>query len=101
MKKILSLIGISVILILTPILSAAPIKTNESHILTKTSTSKVDDYDGTFTGGLGRVYKENDEWQYEVHSYIAGVYKDKSYKILYGHIYNLEKEQINFILNVT
>lgn len=57
----------------------------------------IDDYDGTFIGGIGRLYKQNGEWQFDYHAYLAGVYQLGVYKKLYGYIYNLEEEQIGSI----
>jgi hypothetical protein len=101
MKKTLILIGICAALISIPAISALSIPTtkttNSANNIKNLKTSIVPDYDGTFFGGLGRVYKEGEEWQYEVYSYIAGVYRDRSYKILYGNIYNTNEEQIGTI----
>lgn len=55
------------------------------------------DYDGTFVGGIGRIYKQNDSWTYDTYAYLAGVYKGGSKSKLYGNIYNLEQEQIGSI----
>jgi hypothetical protein len=58
----------------------------------------VEDYDGTILGGIGRIYKENGEWKNETHGYLVGVYKeDGNNKKIYGHLYNLEKEQTGYI----
>jgi hypothetical protein len=101
MKKTLIIIGLCAILISMPAFSAYPTKnisiSNEGKSL---KTPTVPEYDGTFAGGLGRVWKEGEEWQYEAYSYIAGVYKEGAYKILYGNIYNLEEEQIGTILMI-
>jgi hypothetical protein len=71
--------------------------TNSLNKIKNLKTHTVPDYDGTFVGGLGRVYKEGEEWQYEVYCYIAGIYRDRSYKILYGNLYNINEEQIGTI----
>lgn len=92
MKKTLILVGICSVLLLMPALSAVPFKI---------TLPPVPDYDGTFVGGLGRVWKEGEEWQYETQAYIAGVYRDRNYKILYGNIYNLEEEQVGTILMIS
>ena len=97
MKKIFLYLGICALLITMPIFSAAPIKINTLQFLKTTIVPTDEDYDGTFVGGMGRVYKENGEWQYEVHAYIAGFYKINNYKLIYGNIYNLDEEQIGTI----
>lgn len=101
MKKILFIIVISVVLFLMPIISSTSVKTNVSHISKTIATPLVDDYDGTFVGGMGRVYKEDGEWQYEVNSYIGGVYRDRNYKTLYGNIYNLDEEKIGTLTMIS
>lgn len=101
MKKIVILLGICAMLVVMPISISMPVKTNTSG-LSKILTLPPDpEYDGTFVGGLGRVYKENGEWQYEVHSYIAGFYKAGNYKIIHGNIYNLDEEQIGTITTIS
>ena len=108
MKKILILIGICTALILMPALSATPMANMKSNKninfpeeKTSLKTPPVADYDGTFIGALGRVWKEGEEWQYEAGAYIAGVYRDRYYKILYGNIYNLDEEQIGTIVMIS
>ena len=105
MKKTLILIGICLFLISIPAISAFSVPSNKvANPLEKANKLKTPaepDYDGTFVGGLGRVYKEDEEWQYEVYSYIAGVYRDRYYKILYGNIYNTDEEQIGTIVMIS
>ena len=99
MKKPIILALICTVLFLMPAFNALPIKklndSEQKNILLPTVDS-----DGTFVGGFGRMYKENDEWQFETYGYIGGFYKDRDrYKILVGNIYNLDKEKIgNFTL---
>jgi hypothetical protein len=57
----------------------------------------LEDYDGTFVGGIGHLFKQGGEWQFNYYAYMAGVYKLGMYKKLYGYIYNLEEEQIGSI----
>ncbi len=102
MKKTIILIGICAVLISMSAMSA--IQVTSTKTLKNIDISSKDlplpivpDYDGTFVGALGRVWQEEGEWQYEVYSYIAGVYRDRYYKILYGNIYNLDEEQIGTI----
>ena len=102
MKKALILIGICAILISMPAMSAfstttESIKKDTTEKVTDLPLPVVPDYDGTFVGALGQVWKEGEEWQYEASAYIAGVYRDRRYKILYGNIYNLDEEQIGKI----
>ena len=99
MKKSV-LLGICAILIIMPILSAAPINTKNNFQLETINKPLDEEYDGTFVGGLGQIYKENGEWQYEIYSYIAGGYKDNNYKILFGNFYNLDEEQIGTIVMI-
>ena len=101
MKKKIFLIGIVVVILSMPALSAFSTKNISKNEPVKIFTTQTEDeYDGTFIGGLGRLWKEGEEWQYEVHSYIAGVYKEKNNKILYGNIYDLEEEQVGTILMI-
>ena len=102
MKKTIILIGICAVLISMPAMSA--IQVTSTKTLKNIDISSKDlplpivpDYDGIFVGALGQVWKEGEEWQYEANSYIAGVYRDRYYKILYGNIYNLDEEQIGTI----
>jgi hypothetical protein len=105
MKNALILIGICAVLTSMPAMSAFSIPatkvTNSVDKIKNLKAPTVPDYDGTFVGGLGRVYKEGEEWQYEVYSYIVGVYRDRSYKILYGNIYNTDEEQIGTITMIS
>jgi len=92
MKKSIILALICATLFLMPVISALPIKTVS---ISKQEILPLPDYDGTFIGGYGFMYKENDEWQFEYDGYLGGVYKNNDkYTILYGNIYNLEQEQI-------
>ena len=102
MRKTIILIGICTVLISMPAMSAIQVTSTKTLKNIDISSKElplpiVPDYDGTFVGALGRVWQEEGEWQYEVYSYIAGVYRDRYYKILYGNIYNLDEEQIGTI----
>jgi hypothetical protein len=98
MKKTLLIIGICAVLISMPALTAFEISekpTNIPKFEAPPVTKPLADYDGTFVGGMGNVYKdENDEWVFDTHAYIAGVYKGGKYKRVVGNIYNLDEEQI-------
>jgi hypothetical protein len=98
MKKTLLIIGILTILISMPVMSAVQVLENQINLPRSVNlipTPNPDEYDGTFVGGIGYVYKdENDSWAFDTHAYIAGVYKTGRYKRVYGNIYNLDKEQI-------
>jgi len=96
-KKILFLFGIVSILILMPVISSIPLNVSNKEI-SQINTIEDEDYDGTFIGGLGHVYKENNEWTYDTSAYIAGVYKNGARaNRMYANIYNLEEEQIGNI----
>ena len=100
MKKILITAGICAILIMMPAISAIQLFDKEKNTpipQTDLKTPPIDDYDGTFVGGLGNLYQENGEWQFDFAAYLAGVYKTGVYHKLYGYIYNLEEEQIGYI----
>ena len=102
MKKILIIIGICTLLLSMPAMTAHSTSLFEKTIdssaqVTTFNTPPVLDYDGTFVGGLGRLYRENDEWQFDPYAYLAGVYKLGAYKKIYGYIYNLDEEQIGTI----
>ena len=104
MKKIWTVIGICSLLLAMSTLTAFP------NLTTKTikptwlpeefptlPIPSAENYDGTFVGAFGVIYKENDEWANETWGYLAGVYKGGNRKRLYGNIYNLDKEQIGYI----
>ncbi|MDH7507498.1 MAG: hypothetical protein QHH15_06935 [Candidatus Thermoplasmatota archaeon] len=85
MKKTLILIGLCTVFILMPAITALP-------------TPPVEDYDGTFVGAFGRIYKdENGTWVKQPYGYLAGVYKAGNFKRVFGNIYNLDQEQIGKI----
>ena len=100
MKKTLFLIGICAVLISMPALSAVSSSSTESiknvdlEIAKSLPIPIEPDYDGTFIGALGTVWKEDGEWQTEAAAYIAGVYKGGNYKRVFANIYNLDEEQI-------
>jgi hypothetical protein len=96
MKKQIILALICTILFFMPTFSALPIKTVS---ISKQKTLPLLDYDGTFKGGYGIIYIENDKWQFEYNGYFGGVYKDTNkYKILAGNIYDLNQEQTGTIV---
>ncbi len=100
MKKTIFIIAICAALLSMPILTAFEFQRQKKDLpIYENNLSKpeVEDYDGTFVGGLGRLYKENNEWQFDYNNYIAGVYRLGVHKKLYGYIYNLEEEQIGYI----
>jgi len=98
MKKMWLIIVIATILISTPTMTAIQVleeQINFPKSIETIQTPNPDEYDGTFVGGIGYVYKdENDSWAFDTHAYIAGVYKTGRYKRVFGNIYNLDKEQI-------
>lgn len=102
MKKGIVLIAICMIFIITPVTGALTLeeKSFDKEAIQKEDISKLtkpsfNEYDGTILGGLGRLFKENEEWNYNVYSYLAGVYKEKdNHKTIYCNIYNLDKEKI-------
>ncbi len=99
MKKLLIILGLCAVLVSMPALAAMPTTTfaktvNVPQQIKTSETLPTGDYDGTFAGGIGRIYKENETWTYDTHAYLAGVYKGNR---LYGNIYNLEEEQIGTI----
>jgi hypothetical protein len=92
MKKTLLVIGLCAVLLSMPTLLALPTTQKTSLLF-----PPIEDYDGTFAGGLGRLYKQSNEWQFTYQAYLAGVYKNGVYKKIYGYIYNLNEEQIGYI----
>jgi len=100
MKKLL-IVFTSIMILLVPLSSATILQTNLSWIEKKLSVPTDAEYDGSFIGGLGQIYKEHDEWDYEIHSYIAGVYKENNNKKLFGNIYNLDQEKTGSILLIS
>ena len=84
MKKTLIIAGVCSVLLLMPALSAVPFKT---------TTSPVPDYDGTFVGGIGQVYKEGEEWVFDAVGYIAGAYQNRNrVTILAGSVLDLDQQ---------
>jgi hypothetical protein len=92
MKKTLFLIGICAVVLLVPAISAVQTTQKPSLLF-----PPLADYDGTFVGGIGRLYKQGGEYQFDYYAYMSGVYKLGAYKKLYGTIHNLEEEQIGTI----
>ena len=92
MKKTLLVIGLCAVLLSMPTLLALPTTQKTSLLF-----PPIEDYDGTFAGGLGRLYKQSNEWQFTYQAYLAGVYKNGVYKKIYGYVYNLNEEQIGYI----
>ena len=105
MKKTLIIIGMCVMLLSMPVLTAFPAAianqgniSNQSDEKIISQTPCVGDYDGTFVGGIGRISKENGEWSFDAHGYLAGVYKKgMRFNKLHGKIYDLNEEQIGYI----
>jgi len=96
MKKTLFIIGILAILISMPAMTAFQISEKLTNF-TKPETilpQPDSEYDGTFVGGVGFVYREDGEWQFDTYAYIAGVYKGGKYIRVFSWIYNLDEERI-------
>lgn len=55
-------------------------------------------YDGTFVGGLGRLYQVGGEWQFDYYAYIAGNYILGTYKRLRGYINDLDGQRVGDFL---
>ena len=96
MKKTLLIIGILATLISMPAMTAIQITQKTTNFpMPETILPQPDDeYDGTFIGGIGVIYKEDGEWQFDTAAYMAGVYKGGKYKRVSAYIYNLDEEQI-------
>jgi len=107
MNKKLLIIGICTLFVLMPTLVAAPSLNSFKKIKTLPTqpldlslpTPTLEEYDGTFIGAFGRVYKaENGSWAKEAYGYLAGVYKQGSrYKRVIGYIYDLNQTQVGYI----
>ncbi|MCX6667849.1 MAG: hypothetical protein NTV74_06420 [Euryarchaeota archaeon] len=104
MKKKLLIIGICALFVLMPTLVATPGQNSAKKIkpqieVPSLPTPVLDDYDGTFVGAIGRVYKaENGSWVKEARGYLAGVYKSVGkYKRVLGYLYNLNQTQVGYI----
>jgi hypothetical protein len=102
-KKTISIIFCILLcsILVVPILSAERIQHNQliqHNQKTIQELSPMPEYDGTFLGGIGEISYENDEWVFDAHGYLAGVYKQGGrVNRLYGHIFDLEEEQIGAI----
>jgi len=98
MRRMLFIIGILACLLSMPAVIAMQTVEKTSSIPSPEKTltpPSVPDYDGTFLGGLGEIYKdENDEWQFDTQAYIAGVYKSGRRLRVFSNIYNLDEEKI-------
>lgn len=104
MKKTWIIIGICSLLLTLPTITAFPNLTTKTikplwspKEIPTLPIPAAENYDGTFVGAFGRIYKENGEWANETWGYLAGVYKGGNRKRLYGNIYNLDEEQIGSI----
>jgi len=104
MRKKLLIIGICALFILMPTLVAVPSLSSMKKVKTQIEASSLvtptpDDYDGTFIGAFGRVYKaENGSWAKEAYGYLAGVYKQGGrYKRVLAYIYDLNQTQVGYI----
>jgi len=104
MKKKLLIICICALFVLMPTLVATPSINPAKKIKLQIEISGlpapiVTDYDGTFIGAFGRVYKaENGSWAKEAYGYLAGVYKaGVRYKRVLGYIYDLNQTQVGYI----
>jgi len=98
MRKTCFIIGIFVIFLSMPAIIAMQSVEKTSSFSNPEKTlipPAFPEYDGTFLGGMGEVYKdENGEWQFDTHAYIAGAYKSGRYLRVFSNIYNLDEEQI-------
>jgi len=104
MKKTLYILGICLLLLSMPAMTAVPVEKHTSFSIHKTPNTPVldtpvlPDYDGTFVGGIGEIYRENEEWMFDTQGYLAGVYKGgRRFHRLLGNIYNLEEEKVGGI----
>jgi hypothetical protein len=99
MKKTMLILGICAMLMFMPAITATPLREKILNIPKPTGliTPVLPEYDGTFVGGIGRLYKQNGEWTFDYSAYMAGVYKLGAYKKLYGYIYDLNEQQIGYI----
>jgi hypothetical protein len=103
MKKTLLIIGILATLISMPVMTAFQISEKTTNF-PKPETILAqpnEQYDGTFIGGIGQIYQEDDEWIYDASGYIAGVYKGGNYKRVFAKIYNLDEEQVGSMWFIT
>lgn len=92
MKKTVIIVGLCALLLSMPTLFALPVTQKPSLLF-----SSLKDYDGTFVGGLGRLYKQNGEWQFTYQSYLTGVYTNGIYKKINGLIFDLDEQQIGYL----
>jgi len=96
MKKALFIIGILAILISMPAMTAIQLSEKSTKFTVPETIKPQPDseYDGTFIGGVGFVYRQDGEWQFDTHAYIVGVYKGGNYVRVFSWIYNLDEERI-------
>jgi len=98
MKRKIILLGLCAILLSMPAMSAFSVN-NISEKEKITQSPILPDYDGTWIGGLGVVTKNGEEWEFEAHGYLGGVYQNKNRcTILAGNTYNLDEEQTGSIM---
>ena len=99
MKKTVFVIGICVIFMLMPAISAFP-TINKTDTTSKTEPTP--DYDGTFVGGIGLMYKEDGEWQFDYYGYLGGVYKNYNrFKFISGKLFDLDQVEVGSIKFIT
>ena len=98
MKKTIVLAGLCAVIFLMPAFSALPIKTTSNYQQKIPIAKPLEDYDGTWVGGYGKIIP-GEEWQFEYFGYLGGVYKiENRYKVIAGNVYNLDQEQIGTIV---
>ena len=100
MKKILIIVGMITLLFTMPVMSSIQIMEKPYHLPIsekKAQSPPIPGDDGTFVGGLGRLYNVNGEWEFDAYAYIAGSYKLGVFKRLIGVILNLDEQQIGYM----
>jgi len=97
MKKTILILGIVSLFIFMPMLTAKTFSTT-IEVNPELKAPFEQDYDGTFLGGLGVVSRENEEWEFDTHAYLVGVYKEgNKVNRLLANIYDLDENQIGSI----
>jgi hypothetical protein len=101
MKKILVIIGVLTILFTMPVISSIRIMEKPTilqNFENKLLTPPSPDDDGTFVGGLGRLYLKNGNWEFDAYAYIKGSYKLGVFTRLAGAITDSAYQQIGYML---
>ena len=105
MKKVFFALGIGVLFLTMPAITAFPFEINQytsKELLSeeKDLQTSENDWSGEFAGAFGDLKKVDGDWKFEKYGYVAGYYKGVKKGKLVGNFYNLDKEKIGSFAGV-